>query len=73
MYIIINNILLYYRHRRTKKNSKNTTLTLTKAYKSNFRNSNPKNDFNNNENSYLGISNAEKTSGTIKIHILDFK
>ncbi len=55
---------------RRKKNSKNTTLKLINSYKSKFRNSNPKTDFKNNTNSHLGIPIPERTSGTIKIHIL---
>jgi hypothetical protein len=60
-------------YRRTKRNSKNTTLTLINSYKSKFRNSNPKYDFKNNTNSHLGIPIPDRTSGTIKIHISEFQ
>jgi hypothetical protein len=60
-------------YRRTKNNSKNTTVTLINSYKSKFRNSNPKYDFKNYTNSYLGIPIPERTSGTTKIHILEFQ
>jgi hypothetical protein len=48
-------------------------LTLINSYKSKFRNSNPKKPFKNNTNSHLGIPILERTSGTIKSHILVFQ
>jgi hypothetical protein len=58
---------------RRKKISENTTLQVRNSYKSKFKNSKPKNNFKNNKNSHLGIPFPKKTSGTIKIHILEFQ
>jgi hypothetical protein len=53
-------------HRRTKKISENTTLTLIHSYKSKFRKSNPKNEFKNNKNSPFGIPIPKRVLGAIK-------